>query len=89
MTAGILQPFPADQSLPKEKITSVDSRYTAVIQALDDLFGCCRPQSRPKNTAPYENEILVWSPITELSCFRQCVNSVKHVCGARAGKRAK
>ena len=30
-------PFPADQSLPKEKITALDSRYTAVIQALDDL----------------------------------------------------
>jgi hypothetical protein len=38
VTAGILQPFPADQSLPKEKITCLDSRYTAVIQALDDLF---------------------------------------------------
>ena len=37
LTAGILQPFPADQSLPKEKITALDSRYTAVIQALDDL----------------------------------------------------
>ena len=37
LTAGILQPFPADQSLPKEKITALDSRYTAVIQALDDI----------------------------------------------------
>jgi hypothetical protein len=37
--AGILQPFPPDQSLPKEKITALDSRYTAVIQALDDLVG--------------------------------------------------
>ena len=37
LTAGILQPFPADQSHPKEKITALDSRYTAVIQALDDL----------------------------------------------------
>src|SRR5260370_31580902 len=37
LTAGILQPFAADQSLPKEKITALDSRYTAVIRALDDL----------------------------------------------------
>jgi hypothetical protein len=37
LTAGILQPFAADQSIPKEKLTSLDSRYTAVIQALDDL----------------------------------------------------
>jgi hypothetical protein len=37
LTAGILQPFAADQSIPKEKITALDSRYTAVIQALDDL----------------------------------------------------
>ena len=37
LTAGILQPFAADQSIPKEKITALDRRYTAVIQALDDL----------------------------------------------------
>ncbi len=37
LTAGILQPFAADQSVPKEKITALDRRYTAVIQALDDL----------------------------------------------------
>jgi hypothetical protein len=37
LTAGILQPFAADQSIPKEKITALDSRYTAVLQALDDL----------------------------------------------------
>ena len=37
LTAGILQPFAADQSIPKEKITALDSRYTAVIHALDDL----------------------------------------------------
>jgi hypothetical protein len=37
LTAGILQPFAADQSIPKEKITALDCRYTAVIQALDDL----------------------------------------------------
>ena len=37
LTAGILQPFPADQRIPKEKITAIDRRYTAVIQALDDL----------------------------------------------------
>jgi hypothetical protein len=37
LTAGILQPFAADQSIPKKKITALDRRYTAVIQALDDL----------------------------------------------------
>jgi hypothetical protein len=37
LTAGILQPFAADQSIPKEKNTALDRRYTAVIQALDDL----------------------------------------------------
>jgi len=37
LTAGILQPFVADQSIPREKITALDLRYTAVIQALDDL----------------------------------------------------
>ena len=37
LAAGILQPFAADQSIPKEKITALDCRYPAVIQALDDL----------------------------------------------------
>jgi hypothetical protein len=37
LTAGILQPFTADRSIPREKITARDCRYTAVIQALDDL----------------------------------------------------
>jgi hypothetical protein len=37
LTAGILQPFAADESIPKEKIMALDRRYTAVIQALDDL----------------------------------------------------
>ncbi|PYT38838.1 MAG: hypothetical protein DMG47_22540 [Acidobacteria bacterium] len=37
LTAGILQPFAADQSIPKEKITALDRRYTAVIEALDNL----------------------------------------------------
>ena len=37
LTAGILEPFVADQSIPREKITALDQRYTAVIQALDDL----------------------------------------------------
>ena len=37
LTAGILQPFAADQSIPRERITALDLRYTAVIQALDDL----------------------------------------------------
>jgi len=37
LTAGILQPFAADQSIPTAKITALDRRYTAVIQALDDL----------------------------------------------------
>jgi hypothetical protein len=37
LTAGILHPFAADQSIPKERITALDLRYTAVMQALDDL----------------------------------------------------
>jgi hypothetical protein len=37
LTAGILQPFVADQSVPPERITPLDRRYTAVIHALDDL----------------------------------------------------
>jgi len=37
LTAGILQPFAADQGVPKEKITPLDRRYTAVVHALDDL----------------------------------------------------
>jgi hypothetical protein len=32
-----MQPFAADQSIPEEKLTALDRRYTAVIQALDDL----------------------------------------------------
>jgi hypothetical protein len=35
--AGILQAFPADQSIPSEKITALDLRYTAVVQPLGDL----------------------------------------------------
>jgi len=37
LTASILQPIAADESIPKKKITALDRRYTAVIQALDDL----------------------------------------------------
>lgn len=37
LTAGILHPFSADQSLPKERFTALDRRYNAVIQALDEL----------------------------------------------------
>jgi hypothetical protein len=37
LAAGILQPFTADERIPREKITTLDRRYTAVIQALDDL----------------------------------------------------
>ena len=37
LTADILQPFAADQPIPKEKITTLDRRYIAVMQALDDL----------------------------------------------------
>jgi hypothetical protein len=37
LTAGILEPFAADQSIPKEKMNALDRRYTAVVQALDEL----------------------------------------------------
>src|SRR5215469_6881117 len=37
LTAGILQPFAADQSVPSEKISPLDQRHQAVVQALDYL----------------------------------------------------
>jgi len=37
LTSAILRPFAADGSIPKQKITPLDRRYTAVLQALDDL----------------------------------------------------
>ena len=37
LTAGILQPFAADQCVASGKITPLDRRYTAVVHALDDL----------------------------------------------------
>jgi len=37
LTAGILQPFAADQSIPKDKLNALDRRYTAVVEALDEL----------------------------------------------------
>ena len=37
LSAGILQPFAADHSIPKERISPLDRRYTTVIHALDDL----------------------------------------------------
>jgi len=37
LTAAILQPFAADQSLPSEKTIPLDQRYQAVVQALDYL----------------------------------------------------
>ena len=37
LTAGILQPFAADQSVPSEKTSPLDQRYQAVGQALDHL----------------------------------------------------
>ena len=37
LAAGILRPFAADQDIPLEKITAIDRRYSAVIQALDEL----------------------------------------------------
>ena len=35
--AGVVHPFTADKSIPREKITALDARYSSVIQALDDL----------------------------------------------------
>jgi hypothetical protein len=37
LTAGILQPFAADQAIPPEKMNALDRRYTAVVHALDAL----------------------------------------------------
>ena len=39
LTASILQPFAADQSIPRAKITALDRRYAAIIQALDGNNG--------------------------------------------------
>ena len=33
----MLEPFAADQSIPKEKLNALDRRYTAVVEALDEL----------------------------------------------------
>ena len=61
LTAGILQPFAADQSIPQEKITALDRRYTAVIHALDDLVEAVGLKAA--SGRHYENKILVWDPI--------------------------
>src|SRR2546429_1358041 len=53
LTAAILQPFAADQSVPKEKITALDRRYTAVIQALDDLV--CRLLLEKKKSGRHQS----------------------------------
>jgi hypothetical protein len=37
LTAGILQPFTADNSVPTQKTSSLDRRYLAVVKALDNL----------------------------------------------------
>jgi hypothetical protein len=37
LTAGILRPFTADNSVPTEKTSSLDRRYLAVVKALDNL----------------------------------------------------
>jgi hypothetical protein len=62
VTAGILQPFAADQSIPKEKITALDRRYAVVIQALDDLVEAVGLRAAQEGKH-YEKEILVWDPI--------------------------
>jgi hypothetical protein len=37
LTAGILQPFAGDKSVPPERTSPLDHRYQAVVQALDNL----------------------------------------------------
>jgi len=37
LTAGILQPFAPDKSVPPQRTSSLDRRYQAVVQALDNL----------------------------------------------------
>jgi hypothetical protein len=37
LTAGILQPFAADQCIPTDKMNALDRRYSAVTHALDEL----------------------------------------------------
>jgi hypothetical protein len=55
LTAGILQPFPADQPLPKGKITALDFRYTAVIQP---MLSASKP---PKKLIPFLVGLFDWS----------------------------
>jgi hypothetical protein len=38
LTAGLLEPFPSDAQLPKDKIAQLDKLYLAVTQALDNLL---------------------------------------------------
>jgi hypothetical protein len=38
LTAGLLEPFPSDTQLPKDKIAQLDQLYLAVIRALDNLL---------------------------------------------------
>ena len=37
LTAGILQPFAGDKSVPLERTSPLDRRYLAVVQSLDNL----------------------------------------------------
>ena len=37
LTAGILQPFAGDDSLPSQRTSPLDRRYQALVQALDNL----------------------------------------------------
>jgi hypothetical protein len=37
LTAGIIEPIAADKRMPIEKTSSLDRRYTAVVEALDHL----------------------------------------------------
>jgi hypothetical protein len=37
LTAGILQPFADDKSVPLERTSPLDCRYLAVVQSLDNL----------------------------------------------------
>ena len=61
LTAGILPPFAADQSISKENIMVLDRRYSAVPQPLDDpveavgLNAPLRPLRRERNShlGPY------------------------------------
>jgi hypothetical protein len=64
---GLVEKIPHSRRY-RLKITALDSRYAAVIQALGDLVDTVIQSGSklPRKGTHYENRILVWGPIMEL-----------------------